>query len=302
MKKYLAFDIGGTFIKYGVVNEQTKILESNKVKTPETLYELSDIIKRVSDLYPDVIGVAVSCPGAVSDEGIIYGSSSIPYIHGPNMKDLIKQIVRLPVFIDNDANCVANAEAWAGFAKGKKDALVVVIGSGIGGAIIKDGHIHKGANLHGGEFGYMLLTSNVKSSDDVWARVASTKALVKKVAQKKEIDYKTLSGKKVYTLAELGDEDCIEAIDEFYHLLALGIFNLQYIYDPEVILIGGGISEREELIDKIDEKLNKIVSTIDLANIKPHISACKFRQNANLLGAVYGFIKGDKSLSLPEFS
>ena len=172
-----------------------------------------------------------------------------------------------------------------------RSVLVIVIGTGIGGSIIKNGLLHKGSNLHGGEFGYMLLTSDVKGSDDVWSRVASTKALVKKVAQKKKVDMNTLSGEKIFMLADSGDEDCRQAIDEFYHLLAIGIYNLQYIYDPEIILIGGGISAREDLTEKINEKLDKILTTIDLARIKPRINTCKFRQNANLLGAVYGFIE-----------
>lgn len=185
MKKYLSFDIGGTFLKYGVIGENAVILETNTVKTPGTLDELLNFIKEVCFSHQEVIGVAVSCPGAVSDEGIIYGSSAVRYLHGPNIKELIGENVKLPVFIENDANCAAYSELWDGSAKGKKDVLVIVIGTGIGGSIIKNGLLHKGANLHGGEFGYMLLTSDVKGSDDVWSRVASTKALVKKVAQKK---------------------------------------------------------------------------------------------------------------------
>ena len=87
LKKYLSFDIGGTFIKYGIIGENAVILETNKVKTPNgTLDELLNLIKEVCFSHQDAIGVAVSCPGAVSDEGIIYGSSAIPYIHGPNIK------------------------------------------------------------------------------------------------------------------------------------------------------------------------------------------------------------------------
>jgi predicted NBD/HSP70 family sugar kinase len=291
VKKYLSFDIGGTFIKYGVIKDNPEILEVNKLKTPATLNELLNIIEKSWSANQEVAGIAISSPGAVSDEGIIYGSSAIPYIHGPNIKKLVEQRTNLPVFIGNDANCAAYAEVWDGAAKEKKDVLVMVIGTGIGGSIIKDGLLHKGAHLHGGEFGYMLLTTNVRDSNDLWARTASTKALVKKVAHKKGVSIESLSGEKIFRLADAGDKDCIQAIDEFYHLLALGIFNLQYIYDPEVILIGGGISARKELIENVNHKLDKLVSSIDLANIKPNISACKFRQNANLLGAVYGFLQ-----------
>lgn len=200
--------------------------------------------------------------------------------------------------MENDGNCAGYAEVWAGAAKGSKDVLVMVIGTGIGGAVIKNGALHKGANLHGGEFGYMLLSTELKEDNDVWSRVASTVSLVEKVTKDKGIDKDSLSGEKIFKMAESGDQACIRAIEEFYRILAVGIYNLQYVYDPEVILIGGGISAREDLIDKIDEKLDRILKSIPSGKIRPKIAVCKFRQNANLLGAVYGLMKEDDRLHL----
>ncbi|MRH43924.1 ROK family protein [Aquibacillus halophilus] len=291
MKNYLSFDIGGTFIKYGIIGENAEILENDKVITPKTLEELLNTLDLISKQHPNTEGIAVSAPGAVSDEGIIKGSSAIPFIHGPNIKKLLAVRTGKAVYLENDANCAGYAEVWNGSAKGKQNVLVMVIGTGIGGAVIKDGTIHKGDNLHGGEFGYMLLTTDLESSDDVWSRIASTKALVKYVAKQKHVDFESLSGENIFELAEAGDQICMDALDRFYHFLAVGIYNLQYIYDPEVILIGGGISARDDLIDRINEKLDKIMTIIDLAKIKPNIDTCKFRQNANLLGAVYGYMK-----------
>lgn len=288
MSKYLAFDIGGTFIKYGLVTEHAEILENHKVKTPKTLNDLLLFMKDLAGNYHDVKGIAISAPGAVSDEGVIYGSSAIPYLHGPNIKDMVHELTSLPVYLENDANCAGYAEIWNGAAKGKKDVLVMVIGTGIGGSVFKNGQLHKGAHLHGGEFGYMLLTGDIQDSNDVWSRVASTAALVRDVAKRKQIDVESISGEQIFQLAETGDTDCMEAISRFYHLLAVGIYNLQYIYDPEVIVIGGGISARDDLIDGINEKLDTILARVDLAKIKPEIVACNYRQNANLLGAVYG--------------
>ncbi|MFJ6412251.1 ROK family protein [Terribacillus saccharophilus] len=294
MKNFLAIDIGGTFVKYGVVSENAVITHLNKIKTPETLQSLLDLIEHLSQTSSNISGIAVSCPGAVSDDGIIYGSSAVPYIHGPNMKQLIGETTGLHVYLENDANCAGYAEIWDGNGKGKNDVLVMVIGTGIGGAIFKNGSLHKGANLHGGEFGYMLLNHNISNSDDVWSRLASTKALVKKVAALKQIDSNTLSGEQVFELAESGDVEVAKIVEDFYHLLAVGIYNLQYIYDPEVILIGGGISQREDLIEKITQKLDLIIEKIDLAKIKPSIARCKFAQDANLLGAVYGYLKSNE--------
>ncbi len=143
-------------------------------------------MKRVKASYHEISGVAVSCPGAVSDQGIIYGSSAVRYLHGPNIKKCIEETLRLPVFLGNDANCAAYAELWDGAAQGLRDFMVMVIGTGIGGAIIKDGVLHKGAHLHGGEFGYMLLDPDSIEDDSVWSRITSTKALVKKSSESKK--------------------------------------------------------------------------------------------------------------------
>ncbi|WP_234400721.1 ROK family protein [Virgibacillus senegalensis] len=264
------------------------------MKTPKTIDELLLFLESRAMSQPLLTGIAVSSPGAVSEAGFVYGSSAVHYLHGPNMKELIKERTGLPVFMDNDAHCAAYAEIWRGAAAGRKDVMVMVIGTGIGGAVVKNGELHKGDRLHGGEFGYMLLTPDIHSSDEVWSRIASVKALVKKVAKKKRQDPSRLTGEKIFEMAETGDPVCREAVDEFYHLLAVGIYNLQYIYDPEIILIGGGISARPDLIEHINGKLDRILDLIDLAQIKPRIEACHFRQNANILGAVYGWLKQEQ--------
>lgn len=290
MKTFLAIDVGGTFIKYGLVDENAAILESGRESTPKRLVDLLHLIDGISHKYPQTVGIAVSAPGAVGDDGVIYGSSALPYLHGPNIKQLLKDKIKKPVYLENDANCAAYAEIWKGAAQGMTDIMVMVIGTGIGGSIIKDGILHKGAHLHGGEFGYMLLDSSRQGSNDTWSRRASTGALVRSVANTKQVPEDSLTGELIFNMAEAGDQDCILALEQFYHLLATGIYNLQYVYDPEIILIGGGISVREELITRIDDQLNHILSGIPLSRIKPRIAACHFRQHANLVGAVYGFM------------
>ncbi len=282
----MAIDIGGTFIKYGLVREDANIIEQGKTKTPETLEALIETIKQLTQKFSTATGVAISAPGAVSDKGIIYGTSALPYLHGPNIKELVEGKTNLPVYIENDANCAGYAELWNGSAKGKKDVLVVVLGTGIGGAVIKDGVLHKGANLHGGEFGYMLVDPYGEQS---WSSVAATASIITRVAKAKQVEESSLTGEQIFDLADQGDQDCIQAIDEFYHMLAAGIYNLQYMFDPEIILIGGGISARSELIDKIKEKLTVILDKMKIAKVIPNLDACLYRQNANLIGAVYGF-------------
>ncbi|WP_077624431.1 ROK family protein [Sediminibacillus massiliensis] len=293
MENYMAFDIGGTYMKHGIVNEQAEINDAGKVPTPKSMEDFLDTICKIIDGKScSLAGVAVSAPGAVSEEGIIYGSSALPYIHGPNVKKLLEEKTGLPVFMENDANCAALAEVWKGAAKNMKDALLVVIGTGIGGAVIKNRKLHKGANLHGGEFGYMVVDTG-ENGYKTWSNTAATSSIIRRVAKTKGQKESELSGEQIFDLADQGDEICLKAIEEFYHMLAVGIYNLQYVYDPEVILIGGGVSARNDLIDHINEKLSIILSKVDIATVRPKIDVCHYRQHANLLGAVFGFLTNE---------
>lgn len=293
MDHIFAFDIGGTYTKFALIRDDGSIMKKNKASTPQSLEELLAFIKqKVDSLNERVRGIAISSPGAVSDSGIIGGGSAIPYIHGPNIKDLVYEATGLPVHIENDANCAALAEVWRGSARGKKDVAVVVLGTGIGGALIKDGFIHQGAHIHGGEFGYMILNpTDLTGNMRTFSEVASTHSIVKRVAAAKNVDPETLNGEAVFRLADEGDEDCIQSINEFYRMLAIGLYNIQYIYDPEVILLGGGISGREDIVSHLNRELDDIVTQIDVATITPAIRQCHFVADANLVGAAYHFIQ-----------
>ncbi|TFJ93208.1 ROK family protein [Lentibacillus salicampi] len=297
MNGYLAIDIGGTFIKSGIVNEAASISKLNKTKTPETLEGLLDAIDRLRETHCEVRGVAVSCPGAVSESGEINGTSALPYLHGPNIKQQIEDRTGLPVFMENDANCVGYAEIWKGKAQGNKDALILVIGTGVGGALIKNGTVHKGANLHGGEFGYMLIPADSPSGYKTLSDTGATGALINQVALRKQYSTVELTGEAIFINAEKGDKVCQQAISDFYRSLALGIYNLQYMYDPEVILIGGGISARDDLIANINSKLEDILSGLPGSTVKPNVETCEFRQHANLLGAVFGYMRNISPVS-----
>ena len=194
MKKYLAFDVGGTSVKYAVVNEEGGVSSSNKFKTPDTLEKMYQEIENVAHEYQDVEGIALSMPGAVdSDGGIIYGSSAIDYIHGPNIKEDLKQRLNKDVEFENDANCAALAEVWKGVACHENDCCFIVSGTGIGGAVIKDRHVHHGNALHGGEFGYMIMRYDQDEKKYyTWSDDGSTVAVTKRVAKELGVDYHTL--------------------------------------------------------------------------------------------------------------
>ena len=297
MQKYMVYDIGGTSIKWSIITENGDILISSSIKTPNNVEEFFNVLASNANINKEkygLKGIAISSPGAVDvEKGIINGASAIPYIHGPNFKEVLYKKTKLCTEIENDANCAALGESWIGSAKDVSDAIFIVCGSGIGGAIIKDKRIHSGANKHGGEFGYCIVDfdSESKSKYAYWSEMGSTVVLARNIAKRKEISESDMDGLKAFKLFDEGDEIAREEVDKYYTYMAIGIYNMQYIYDPEVVVLGGAISEREGYIEAINEKLNDIMSNNRLGKVRPKLRKCMYGNNANKLGALYNFLQ-----------
>ncbi len=281
-------DIGGTSLKVAIANND-ELLEKGKLPVRENfelfINEIVNWVTKMKEKY-EIEGLAFSAPGAVDTvTGIIGGASAIPYIHGPNFKDIFSDRLNVKVSIENDANCAALAEVYSGAAKGYQDVCFVVCGSGVGGAVIKDGLVHHGKHLHGGEFGYTIVCEE-NGHMPILSEVASTQSMVRNVASQLEGDW---NGEKVFAEAEKGNQICIDAIERFYHYLALGIYNIQYTYDPELVVIGGAISQREDLCENISRHLDTILKEVGIARIKPEVVSCKYSGDANLIGALVNY-------------
>ncbi|MBD7911691.1 MULTISPECIES: ROK family protein [Clostridium] len=292
MKNYMVFDIGGSSVKSSIISENGEIINNQKIDIAENMDlffdSLAKSVNQNKTKY-NLQGIAISAPGAVDSEtGIIGGTSAISYIHGPNFKEILIEKTGLNVEIENDANCAALGEVWLGAGKDENDLAFVVCGTGIGGAIVKDRKIHKGTHLHGGEFGYSI----VKYDEDgfaSWSEIGSTMVLAKNVAIRKGVSEKEIDGLKVFKLYEEGDEIAIEEVEKYYTYMAIGIYNIQYTYDPEVIILGGAICERENYLSSIDKKLDILLEKED-GVIKPNIRKCKYGNNANKIGALYHYL------------
>ncbi len=285
----LAFDIGGTSIKYGIWKDE-KLSHKGNVKTPPSWDEMKQTLKEIKTEYEkefNIQGVAFSSPGAVNQiERTIDGASAVPYIHRFPIYDELEKEFGCPVAFENDANCAALAETWKGAAKGLENILFVVVGTGIGGSVIVDGEIKHGKHLFGGEFGFMLMTDDKTFSD-----LGTAVNMATRYALRTNKEPGSISGQEVFERAESGDALAKEEVSTFYTYLARGIFNLQYSYDPELILIGGGVSNKPDLIEKLEEEFDKIVDVVKIAPFKPIIKTCAFKNDANLIGAVYNYMQ-----------
>lgn len=287
---YLGIDVGGSSVKFAVVEDSGKILSKGSFTTPKTLEDFYGEIKKISNICKEkykIVGAGFSMPGAVDNEnGIIGGSSAIEYIHDFNIKVELKKILNLPVEMENDANCAALGEVWIGAGKNFQDIAFLVIGTGVGGAIIKNKKIHRGTHLHGGEFGYMV----VDEEFHILSEVGATGGMSKNIAKAKNLSEDEMNGKIAFELMEQGDKIAEKYIEKMYMNLACGIYNIQYSFDPEIFVIGGAISEREDFIERIDEKIKIILDEVKIAKIVPKIVRCDFGNDANILGAIYNFI------------
>ncbi|HJB23738.1 MAG TPA: ROK family protein [Candidatus Jeotgalibaca pullicola] len=291
------FDIGGTAVKYAVWSQEEGLTNQSKFPTPETWEEMKETLKGTFQLLKEktgaFVGAAFSCPGAVDTvEGVIRGISAVPYIHHIPLREELTKLLGVPVSIENDANCAALAELWQGAASNIQNALFFVIGSGIGGAVIINRELVKGKNLFGGEFGYMLLEENKTLSD-----LASPVRAANEYQEELGID-QAISGKMLFERAEEGEELAQRYVSRLKTSLARGIQLLLVAFNPDKVIIGGGISSREDLISDVSVLVNQYLEKTKATDVRAEIVACHFLNDANLLGAVASFANQTKQMKL----
>ncbi|WP_416196327.1 ROK family protein [Selenomonas sp.] len=282
----LSFDIGGSSVKYAVIEKTGKILAKGKKTTPQEKEEFFRLIENVAASYRrayTIEGAGFSFPGAVDDvSGVIGGSSALPYIHDFPIRQELERRLSLSAALENDANCAALGESWLGVGKEHEDLVFLVIGTGIGGAVVKGKRIHHGKHLHGGEFGYMVSDA----SHRILSETGSTRILAERVADAKGLPREEMDGRKAFALADAGDADALQAVSAMYEALAMAIYNLQYAIDPEIFVLGGAVSERPGFAEEIGKRVDVILKDVGVARIRPIIRPAQFGNDANLLGAV----------------
>ena len=307
MKHYLSFDIGGTQIKFAVLTEQGEIIEKSKIDTAkdgnQIIEDLVAVKKQLAEKYT-FQGVAFSMPGFVDvNTGFLKTAGAIEDFAGLHFKDIMVEKLGLPVELDNDVNCVAMAEKWLGAAENSDNFICMTIGTGVGGAICVNGEIVRGHSYMAGEFGYMLTNSIFKAKDESISTLSSTgsicEGLIKCYCEQKQQEIGSVSGIDVYDLAEQGDAIAEKVINEFYQNIAIGLYNLTFILNPEKILIGGAISTRSELFPALKQKFQEIINAHGVINKFSvddfvNIESTHFKNDSGVIGALYHFLQMNK--------
>ncbi|KXI52379.1 ROK family protein [Bacillus cereus group sp. Bc002] len=292
MKEYIAFDIGGTQIKYGIVSETGTVLKHKTVPT-EIHLGGEQIIQKLILLSKNLMGkhtisgIGISTAGIVDvNKGIVTGGADhIPGYSMIPIMNRLQEVLKVPVSIDNDVNCAAFGEKWNGSAREKENFIMLTLGTGIGGAIFIDGELYRGHLFSAGEWGNMLIEGKP------FEEIASISGLIRLVRKYK--DESDWNGKKIFELYDKGDREVTQAVEVFFKHLAIGISNLAYIFNPEVIVIGGGITDRgNEFLKEVKEAVSKYLNKEIYSNCEIELA-----QNGNcagMVGAIYHFLHHHK--------
>jgi len=296
-KAYLSFDIGGTFLKYGLISGDGYLLEESKVMTSPTWEGLVESLRAVIENGDyEILGVGISCPGTVDVEtGIVYEGGMLPYLDKVSIKQFIEEEFGYECFVTNDGKAAISAEKWQGNLIDISNASVIVLGSGVAGALLINGNLVEGAHFKAGEYSFVSdFNSEGLSEYDLIGMKGSAVMFIRKCAEVLALD-DLHDGEKVFEVIKSGDNAEINKLfDAYCQSIAHLIMNTQAILDLEKVVIGGGISKQGYLIDNIDKQYKLMKRQIPLYQEKfkdLEISACKFGNSANLIGAVYPFFK-----------
>jgi len=306
-KKYgIGLDLGGSSLKYALIDNEGNIVKENKrnsladEKKSIILTNISEAIIEMKkyatakDIEPVVVGFGT--PGSVDiKKGYLLGSTpNFKYWREVRIVEELQKTINLPVFIDNDANLMAIAEASYGAGRGFKNIICITVGTGIGGAIIINGELYRGFRYAGAELGHMSIKYDGVPCNCGGAgcleRYASASAMTRNFAKyckenNIEIPEKKLNVKYIFDQYNKGNRIAEKTIEESVYFLGRGIANFINIFNPEIIIIGGGVADAGDIyINKVKEITWHYA--MDEAKKKVKLVRAKLGNKAGCLGAV----------------
>lgn len=283
MSRYIAgVDIGGTSVKFGVLDEDGTLLDSMQVPSvvgdPEAMVEvIARLVEQAS--YP-VSMVGVGAPGAVLMPENLVTSGNLKWRSVP-LRDMLTQRLHMPVWVDNDAQTQLAAEWWSGACRGLGSVLYLAFGTGVGGALLMNGKPWRGHRNTAGELGHIITHAGGAlcgcGAKGCYEAYASAPALVRMGGGKK-------SAKEIVDAARAGDEEMMKVFNEYLHEVALGVAGYYMVFRPEAIVLGGGVSAAGEIfLDGVRRALKEIQPRFDESDCR--ICLAMYRNEAGMRGA-----------------
>ena len=293
----LSMDIGGTAVKLGLVDHQGVVHARHEASVCFDGYEtpiLTTVIREAQAFLAreqaQVEGVGVCATGQVDDrEGVVIGTNGkIPHYEGAQLRRDLETALGVPVCALNDANAAALGECFTGRARGMENVLMITLGTGVGGGIVLGGKIFGGTRGIAGELGHFTLYQDGApcpcGKRGCFESYAATTALVRRA--KEATGEEDMNGRIVFSRAADGDETMLAVLSAWIDDVAAGISGLVHIFNPQMVLIGGGVSEQEALlIAPLRERV--------MRSVMPRFGEC-LRLEAATLGNDAGMIGAAK--------
>jgi len=301
----IGIDIGGTKISAGVVDSSGNLIDSSKCSTPaeggkELISSVVNLVKELNKKH-EIRGIGISIAALISsDYGTIVGAPNIANLSKLNFVNEIKEEFKLPIIVENDANAAMWAEFKFGNAKGLNPVMFFIIGTGVGGGLVIDGKLFKGANGIGAEFGHMCVVPNgllcgcgAKGCIEQYAsggaliRYANEALLANPDKSEEVLSFGEgkLSGTALTKAAKAGNELALAAFSKQADWLGLACASYSLIIDPQAIIIGGGVVDAGELfLAPVRAAMRKYMPFAE-SHVPPKIIAAKFGNDAGLIGA-----------------
>lgn len=304
---FLGIDLGGTSIKGGIVDRKGEILAQGQVPTraedgaEAVLAQIEDLAKELKATAgikdSQLQGAGIGIPGSVDmEEGLVRLAPNLHWRNFP-LKEKIEKVLRLPVFLDNDAHVAALGEMWQGAGRNYRDILMITIGTGIGSAVILGGEVHRGFFGYGAELGHVKVEPEGPLCEcggrGCLETLASATAIVHQA--KRELgrgrpsllqDKEALEAKDVLLAAGQGDELALEVVNRAAGYLGVALANAVFLLGPAAVIIGGGVAQAGEVLLKPLKK--RFEEALGPWQIKPlPLLLARLGNRAGFIGAAY---------------
>jgi predicted NBD/HSP70 family sugar kinase len=287
--KILAFDIGGTALKYGIVDENFNISDIHEIPSDAEKGGAGLVakLKEIFESYDGIDRVGISTAGQINpnDAFVIHALENFPGFSGTSFKEIFTDGYGVPVAAGNDVNCAAMGEAQFGAARGLDNFLCLTYGTGVGGAIYMDGRVIIGDTCSAGEFGHIRTHVGGNKCPcggyGCYEAYASTTALVRRCSP--ILGHET-NGREIFEPSVFSNPEIKFQIDEWIDEIVIGLVSLCNIFNPPAIVVGGGIMNEEYVRNEVDRKLHEIL----MPNFrKVKLLKAQLGNKAGMLGAAY---------------
>lgn len=297
-----AVDLGGTYLRIALVDGSGKIHDQLKQRTPrgDSPDVIVDALANAADKWSSdgrrIAAVSIMVPGTVDTENaVVVQAPNLPSLTNFPLKAVLEKRFGWPVLLENDANAAAVGEMWLGAARGCRDVVSVTLGTGVGGGVILDGELWRGAHGSAGEIGHATVDpfsglkckcGNVGCLELFASATAIVRMTRENLAQfpQSVLNREELTAERVYDAGREGDELALSVFKRFGTYLGIGLANLINILDPEIIVIAGGAVNGWDLFAcDMKREVNERAVRVTAQQVK--IAAAECGDNAGLLGA-----------------